>query len=901
MGEVYRARDTKLDREVALKVLPEAFTADPDRLARFEREAKVLASLNHPNIGGIHGLEESPSTRSAGSGSTPSGAEGSTSSGQAGVRALVLELVEGPTLADRIAAGPLAADDALAIARQIADALEAAHEQGVIHRDLKPANIKVRPDGTVKVLDFGLAKAFDPEPAETAAGASLSPTVSLTAAATQMGMVVGTAAYMAPEQAKGLAVDKRADIWAFGAVLFEMLTGRRLFDAADASEMLASVLVKDPDISSVGRQAPASVVGVLRRCLVKDPKRRMRDIGDVRLLLDEAEAPAATTSDRSPPVRTGWLWPVAASLGLVSAFAMAAYLVLQPPPPTPPAVVFEVSEPLRLPQVNAISPDGRQLLFLRRPNEQGGRELWVRSLDSFESRPVPGTDGAYSSTLTAVWSPDSRSVLFTTRNGGLHLVELQSGQTTTLVEAGIASGRLSLGVWGPAGTILYGRDGAEGDEHGIWMVSASGGRPSQITSAELGSPQVPTALLPDGRRFLYIEIPNGFVGQNSVGMVRLGSLDLTSAEQDPSVLLETESPVSYVAGPDEADTGHLVFERSGRLLARPFDPFEVTLGDEVIQLADDVGLFAVAVSGALSYIPGEEDSGVQSRLVRFDRAGREIEVVGPLANYGDLELLPDGRRLAVTRTDPGEPQRVQIADLVRGAFTLLNPGSSGDYASATAPDDTVAFTYSPRGSPRDIYLRAANGVGEPRALVVSDTVKHPNGWSPDGQYLIYDDHRPTQQDLFVVRAEGGEPIPFLATEADETVAEFSPDGRWIAYRSDESGRAEVYVRDFAPDRSPAHGTERVQITVAGGDKPRWSPDGSEIFFLAPDGALMAVPVESGVTLEAGTPERLFQTNLTGYSPYDVMPDGSFIANTLPQGARAAPTVVMLNWQSRLDR
>ena len=873
MGEVYQARDAKLDRDVALKVLPEAFTADPDRLARFEREAKVLASLNHQNIGGIHGLEDSGD-----------------------VRALVLELIEGPTLADRIKQGPIPFDEALPIARQIADALEAAHERGVIHRDLKPANVKVKTDGTVKVLDFGLAKAMQPE--ATQADAAASPTLSMTAVATQMGMVMGTAAYMAPEQAKGLPVDKRADVWAFGVVLFEMLTGKKLFEAGDVSEMIASVLVKDPDISSVGRHAPAAVVSVLRRCLVKDPKRRLRDIGDARLLLDESEQTPAVPVSETKRTHPDWMWPGLAAAGVATALGVSAYHALQPAPPPAAAVTFEVSEPERIGGFSAVSPDGRHLVFPARATEQGGRELRLRSLDGLESRALTGTRGVRPLASAVAWSPDSRSVVFITPTG-LHRTDLESDLSVELVSTGSISSNLDAAAWGPEGTILYALDGADPADIGIWSVPSAGGEPRRLVQ---GEGAVPVAFLPD-RRFLYGAL--SFDGR-WLGEIRVGSLDAAPEDQDPTVLLRTESAVAFVPGTElsstDAASDLLVFVRQGRLVAQPFDAATATLVGDPMRIADGVGAFSTASPQALSFIPGGGDIGTQSRLVVFDRDGQQLEVVGAPADYGAMDMAGSGRQLVVGRTDPGEPQHIQILDLTRGAFTPLNPGSNGDYAAAPSPDGTIAYTSSPDAMLTDIYVRAANGVGEPRALVTSATTKHANDWSPDGRWVIYDDHRSGMaQDLFIVSADAGDPIPFLTTEADETLAGFSPDGQWIVYMSDESGRNEVYVRDFAPDQVPAYGTERVLISVDGGDKPRWSRDGREIFFIDPSGILMAVPVTPGVPFEVGTPTRLFQTSFRSYVPYDVMPDGNFIVNALvdPSGAETMPIVVMLNWQSLL--
>ncbi len=889
MGEVYRARDTKLNRDVAIKVLPESFAMDADRVARFTREAQVLASLNHPNIAQIYAVEIGPGLFSASGQSEKSPGPIST--------ALVMELVEGEDLSAHIARAPIALSDALPLARQIADALEAAHEQGIVHRDLKPANIKVRADGTVKVLDFGLAKAMDPS-SGSSFEAMNSPT--MTARATQMGMIIGTAAYMAPEQAKGKAVDKRADIWAFGVVLYEMLTGRRAFEGEDISTTLAAVLMRDPDFTALPNDTPPAIDTLLRRCLERDPKRRLRDIGEARWLLSNPQTLSASPVTATAPAGpTRSLWPGVAAIALVASLVMLWLYIRRPESEPPAAVAFEVTAPDISP-VGAISPDGRQIIYgtiasQARPVPQ----LWLKPLGSLEARPVAGTDGVNLTTnqlvIDVAWSANSRDVAFVGPKA-LMRVDTVTGQTAELVKSGLGVVMLP-GGWSRDGVILYGRrSGLETHGTGIWRVADTGGAP--VLVSELRSDEVlqtPSGFLPDGHRFLYFVTKGGDF--DAGGEVRVGSIDAAPAAQTTAALVTADGPAVYASG-------YLLFVSKGSLMAQPFDAERAVLSGTPALIASGVAPhIAVSAAGHLVYRAAGEGVGPLSELIRFSRDGRVVGKIGPPAVYGEINALAGGRQLAVSRTDRGDPNHIQIVDLARGVFSRLSPGAAGDYASAPSPAGAIAYTFSPDGVSRDIYVRSANGVGEAHPLVASDTVKHPNNWSPDGRFLIYDDHVPGHmQDLVLVRKEGGAPIPFLATDADETFGQFSPDGRWIAYRSTESGRPEVYVRDFAPDRTPAYGTEKVQISVNGGDKPRWSHDGREIFFLQ-GSTLVAAPVRLGKPFQVGTAVSLFETRTATYVPYDVMPDGTFVVNTLVEthGAAAPPLRVLLNWQAVLRK
>ncbi len=870
MAEVYRARDTKLNREVALKVLPDEFASDPDRVARFEREAQLLASVNHPHIAAIYGIE-----------------------GQA----IVLELVDGPTLSDRIAAGPLSIEDALPIARQIAEALEAAHEKGVVHRDLKPGNIKLTSDGEVKVLDFGLAKLLERE--GPAAGMSHSPT--LTAHATFAGLILGTAPYMSPEQARGRPVDKRADIWAFGCVLFEMLTGRRTFDAEDVTETLGAVIHKEPPWDTLPRETPAAVRTVLHRCLQKDPKQRLRDIGDARIELSgtAASAPPAAAdiaSSRSRPASiAGWL--VAAVLAIVAG-GLAIVHLGETPTADPSPVRFEILPPERTTfgVSPSVSPDGQRVAFTAR--EATGREvIWVRALDALTTRPLAGTENAANPVF---WSPDSRFIGFAS-GGALKKVDASGGAPVTL--CALPSGEsFRGGAWSPVGTIIF-----SSLRSGLWQVADGGGTPSPLTSLEAsqdvghGSP----GLLPDGRHFVYLRI----TGRSEDTGVYLGSLD-APAERPSTRLVATVNPPVFAPSADPR-IGYILYLREGTLMAQRFDAERFAIEGDPVPLVEELTPTPgppgprpfSAAGGVLAYRTAP--SGGLSQLTWFDWHGKPLGPLGPPAVHGGVDLSRDGEVAVTTQTAPQTGVAgVWSIDLARGVFTRVNPASSGDGAPSLSADGRVGFTTRLGTGPGDLFWRFVSGAGEPQSLVESPYTKHMSDWSPDGRFLVYDEHHPTRrQDLYLLPLTGDrKPVPLLVTAADETLARFSPDGKWILYRSDESGRSEIYVRDFAPDRTPVIGNAKWTIS-SGGDKPRWSRDGKEIYYLAFDRTLMAVPVTIGSTFKPGVAVPLFKTNPASYDPYDVSPDGRFLIATLPDDASqpSLPITVVLNWQALMNR
>ncbi|MCP5110586.1 MAG: serine/threonine-protein kinase [bacterium] len=852
MGEVYRARDTGLGRDVAIKVLPEAVARDNTRIARFRREAQVLAKLNHPNIAGIHGVEES-----------------------GGRYALVMEFADGPTLAGRLHRGAIPVEEAVPIARQIAEALEAAHDKGIIHRDLKPANIKVDSEGNVKVLDFGLAKALEDD--STAVHPEDSPT--LTAAATRAGVILGTAAYMSPEQARGKPVDKRADLWAFGVVLYEMLTGRRLFGGETVSDSLAGVLKAEIDFSTLPAETPASIRRLLRRCLERDRKDRLHDIADARLEL------ADTADDRSvakpPPERRLVPWAVVAVVLAAAAFLTGIYTGREPSESE--VVRFEIPPPedgsfYRGP---AISPDGRTVVFASTTPDLG-RRLWVRRLDRPAAELLEGTEGGYS----PFWSPDGSHIGYFA-SGKLMRISISGGPPQKLANSYQPRG----GTWNADGTILF------SSKHGLHRVAASGGEPAPLPS--LGPGEDASYLwphfLPDGRHFLYLTLRRGEKG------IFVGSLDDGAGER----IVNGGTKAEYASG-------HLFYLRGYTLIGQPFDPGRLRTTGEAFPAAEGVGnapsreggYFSASSSGALVYrdVPPE-----QGPYEWFDRTGHPAgTVVGSeSASGGHAEIAPDGSRIAFDRADPETGQRdIWIHGLARKTTTRLTSDAGEDWVPVWSPDgNRIAYTADRNAAypGEQLYLTESSGAGKVEVLLESENRKHHLDWSADGKLLAYEVEG-SAYDLWILPMEGErKPFPFLATEFNEAQPQFSPGRRWLAYISDESGGYQVYARSLAEPQ-----TEKVQISTRGGFQPRWREDGRELYYLTPDGKMMAVPVNPGRSrLGSGVPSILFQAPLHGVATsthYAVTGDGQrFLLRPMPEANVSSRLNVILNWTAGLKQ
>ena len=866
MGVVYQARDPKLDRLVAIKVLPPALAQDPDRLARFEREAKLLASLNHPNIGGIYGLEEA----------------------EDGTRFLVLEHLDGPTLADRLIRGPLPVDEAMDVFRQIAAAVEAAHESGVIHRDLKPANIKLTSEGGVKVLDFGLAKDTAPGP-ESGLDLNNSPTIA--PHATMAGVILGTAAYMSPEQARGKVLDRRTDIFSFGCVFFEALTGRQLFGGETVSDTIARILEREPDWSALPASTPEQVRRIIRRCLEKDPRKRQRDMGDVRLALEEIEE-ARVSSVRAamesgehrvtrPASRRSLAvaWGVAALAGLVAALSF-----LRPEARTveePGGVVrFQVTAPPGATMFrgigHVISPDGTALLW-QGGDSEGRPRTWVRRLDSLEPRALPVTGGR------PFWAPDGGSIGYID-DGKLRTMQIDGGEPRTVCDAVSDRG----GSWGAEYIVFAGGQGP------ILKVPITGGVPEAVTVLDESKGETAHRypyFLPDGKTFLYVALP----GKYRVLGVYAGNVD---GRKPVFITRSLTSPV-YTSG-------HLVFQRGRRLLAQAFDLDALALSGEPVDLGpapelwEGAGATKVSASrsGTLAYLTPEDPN---TKLVWKDPNSEEpMKDRGTLdldpGAYTELEFSPNGRYVVFVREVSPEESDIWVLEREREILTRFTQGP-GNHANVRWSPDGAWIGYSTDADgPWNIYKKPFPGGGAAEPVITGPVpFKNLLDWSPDGKLLLYSAIGVgTNMDLWFAPADGsGEPRPYQAETFQEDSGKFSPDGRWVVFVSSESGENNVYVDSF-----PVPGRKR-RVSIDGGFSPSWTPDGTGIRFITPGGMLVEASVETQPSLRTGIPEERFAID-PDIRDGGRAPDGRFLVIMRAESARDASMTVVLNQLRQLD-
>ena len=848
MGEVYLAEDLSLDRKVALKFLPDAFTSDPERMARFEREAKLLASLNHPNIAAIYGLEQAD-----------------------GKRFLVLEYVEGETLQARLNKGALPVEDALGVCRQIAEGLEAAQEKGVVHRDLKPANVMITAEEKVKILDFGLAKALADE--IRSVESSHSPTI--TEAMTQPGVVLGTAAYMSPEQAKGKAVDKRADIWAFGCILYECLTGKRVFEGETVTETLAAILRGEPDWQILPTTTPINIQFVLRRCLNKDISRRFRDAADVQIQMEEVPDIGEVTK----PVkhnRLAWIWAAIATL-LAIALAVPAFVYFHGQEPGD-AMRFYVEIPFAPGRILAVSPDGRYIAFVA--DKDGQRLLWLHSLAELENRPLQGTDGA----LYPFWSYNSRFVGFGAE-GKLKKIDISGGYPGTLCD--LPDGLLFRGgTWSSDDVLLFMGGGSS-----LYRIPADGGTPVAVTAVDQSRQETShrfPSFLPDGQHFLFTV--RSLLPENHG--IYVGSLDSGERKRVINVLSN-----GVFAAP-----GFLLFARDGELIAQRFDPDRLEVTGEPVTIVQQLGNprvgyapFTASETGLLAYSSEQEPP--DSPLIWMSRDGRQLGEAG--GAFRTPALSPDGSLIAVTRcqTDTASTD-IWLIDSSRGVEEPLTRHAAWDQHPVWSPDGLRIVFSSPRDDTCGLFQIPVDGSGSEERILDSTTTIRPTDWSPDGRFIVYRNDDPlTNTDLWALPLFGdGEPFPIARSEFGEAQGSVSPDGRWIAYSSDDSGRSEIYVHAFPTPK------QRWTVTVNGGSDPKWSHDGKELFYAAADGKLMAVPVTLGEVPDFGAPVALFDAKIFDINregtQYDVSDDGQRFVLPMPNEIPSKFTVI-LNWASLL--
>jgi serine/threonine-protein kinase len=878
MGVVWKAVDTNLNREVAIKVLPDLFSNDAERLTRFEREARLLATLSHTNIATVHGLHQA-----------------------AGVRFLAMELAAGNDLTERITQGPIPVHEALTLGLQLTEALEAAHERGVIHRDLKPANIRVDAEGNVKVLDFGLAKAFEGDPAFASTNPSLSPT--LTSAGTLAGAILGTAAYMSSEQAKGKPVDKRADVWAFGCVLYEMLTGRLTFPGETVSETLAAVIKDEPDWSRLPSDTPSSVRRLLRRCLHKDVRQRLRDIGDARIVIsetlagraDEAE-PAAIDPTTAAPLWTRALpWGIAGVLGALLIWSLGFH-------PDPVAVdrraarfsmvlsegesVWLANHDFEIMPSIAVSPAGDRVVYVSVEEQLGTaktgglRSLRSRSLNERQTQVLQGTDGAE----VPFFSPDGQWVGFF-KESQLMKVPAHGGATVKIADTyGPGNG----GSWGTDDRIVFARSYVGP----LWVVPAAGGEPRELTTLAAGErnhryPQ----LLPDGKSVLFTVKLSGILSFDDAG---IAIADLETGKH--SVLSVSGTFARYLP------SGHLVYARDGGLLAAPFDLDSLTVTGGAVPVLE--GLLSNPITGSASYetsrdgtlvyVPGSFGSGPTS-LVRIDRQTGQRELVTADHFAGSPHLHPDEKRIVMHGSAAND--LVLVLDLERGTVLRMSDGSSNSILPIWGPKgEGIVYTGDRSGSEEIVWL-PADGAALQKLVDPAGQPQDGSSWSPDGTVLAINRGPRSNRDIWMLDLErGGPPKPFLTSSAYEGEPVFSPDGQWIVYTSDESGVLEVYARTY-----PGPGG-KVQVSNGGGFLPRWRGDGREVYYQDEE-AVYAVPIAWGPGPQPGRPERLFEVDARLPMGYDVTSDGRwfYVVEIDERHWKTERLDVVLNWFDELER
>jgi Tol biopolymer transport system component len=845
MGDVYRARDTRLDRDVAVKTVKGPFTE------RFEREARAISSLNHPNICTLYDVGQ-----------------------HEGSGYLVMEYIEG-----RPVSGPMPVDQAIGLGIQICEALDAAHKKGIVHRDLKPANILQTKAG-VKLLDFGLAKLMTPSGSVVLSGPGTStPADQATVAAlTGAHTVVGTPQYMAPEQIEGKEIDARTDIFAFGCVLYELLTGRRAFDGKSASTVMASVLAMTPKpLAELIPLTPPALERIVSRCLAKDPDERWQTIRDVASELrwvsqggSQVGLPVVVAAKRRS---RQWLaWGLAAVATLTAVGFAAAWMRRAPEPPQVVRFLLQTPEGAAAPGAPSIAPDGRTVVFSA-TDPQGKRVLWVRALDSFDARPLNGTEGA----TRAFWSPDSRMIAFFA-DGKLKKADIAGGPPQTICDAPTGSD----GSWSPEGVILF--DGRGNDP--IWRVPAAGGVAKVEVTGQGGQGAGWPLFLPDGKRFLYMDITSA--GEQTL---KVGTLD----QKDGTEILKTQSRVVY------ADPGYLVFVREQTLVALPVDPATLAPKGEALPIAEGLGIDSVGLAsfdlsrtGVLIYRAGELE---RRRVLWYDRSGKESEAFGEPGDYRDFAFSPDGTRVVFDMAQ-GSSGDIWIRDLARNVSSRFTFDPTVELVALWSPDGrTIAFTSRAKG-PGDLYVKDASGTREAEVLLASPDVKFASDWSRDGRYLLYTEQsKENGFDIFALPLGGDKkPLPLVTTKFDTLFATFSPDGRFIAYQSNESGRAEIYVQEFPEARN------KWQVSTDGGTQAFWRADGKELYYRS-RGRVMAVPVQAGETFTVGTPQELFQAtfaNVIQRAHYRPTADGQrFLVLAPLAGEAIKPASVVLNWQAAL--